>query len=47
MFLAELQDKDNKNYLLAKQFKKNIWKINTLKKNKINDLHKFSWLTSY
>ena len=42
--LAELQDKDNKNYLLAKQFKKNIWKINTLKKNKINDLHKFSWL---
>ena len=42
--LGELQDKDNKNYLLSKQFKKNIWKINTLKKNKINDLHKFSWL---
>ena len=42
--LKELQDRDNKNYLLAQKFKKNIWKINTLKPNKINDLHKFSWL---
>ena len=43
-FLGELQDKSNKNYLLALKFKKNIWKLNNLDQNSINDLHKFSWL---
>ena len=42
--LAELQDREKKNYLLAQKFKKNIWKINNLNKNRIDDLHKFSWL---
>jgi hypothetical protein len=42
--LGELKDKDNKNYLLAQKFKKNLWKINNLHPNKIDDLHKFSWL---
>jgi len=42
--LSELQDKDNSNYLLARQFSKNIWKINNLKKERINNLQKFSWL---
>jgi len=42
--LGELQDKNTKNYILAKQFKKNLWKINNLKQERINNLHKFSWL---
>ena len=42
--LGELQDKDNKNYLLAKQFAENVWKINNLKQERIDNLHKFSWL---
>ena len=29
--MGELQDKNTKNYILAKQFKKNLWKINNLK----------------
>ena len=35
--LAELQDREKKNYLLAQKFKKNIWKINNLNKNRIDD----------
>jgi uncharacterized heparinase superfamily protein len=42
--LGELKDKDNKNYLLAQKFKKNLWKINNLHPDRIDDLHKFSWL---
>ena len=43
-FLSELQDKNNKNYLLALKFKKNIWKLDNLNRDNIKDLHKFSWL---
>jgi len=43
-FLDELQDKNDKNYLRAIRNKENIWKLNNLNQDNIDDLHKFSWL---
>lgn len=44
--LNELEDKNIKRIELVKKFQKNIWKLDNLGQQNLDELHKFSWLSS-